>query len=68
MADNTNLSERVDAVAAGAASVEFDGVKVAQHNLQQLDQVARNRAADKAAKKPHRGLRFNKIVPPGGLG
>lgn len=68
MADDTNLQDQVDAVAQGAASVEFDGVKVQNHPLKDLDEVARKRAADAAVKKPHRGLRLSKFVPPGANG
>jgi len=65
MADSQNLSDQVDAVAQTPAAIKFDGVEVSQHGVKDLDEVARNRAADRAVDKPHRGLRFNRIVAPG---
>lgn len=63
-ADN-ELTERVDEVASGPAAATIDGNSVQQHDLGTLDEVARRRQADRAARKPHRGLRFNQLVPPG---
>ncbi len=64
MPDET-LSEVVDEVARGPKSASVDGVSVEQHDLQTLNEVAGQQAANTAAKKTHRGLRFNKLVPPG---
>lgn len=65
MSDEMPLSDVVDEVARGAAAVEFDGVKVQQHSLKDLDEVASRKAASKAVRKPNRGVFFNKLVPGG---
>lgn len=63
-----DLATQVETVAAGAASVQFDGVSVEQHDLKTLDEVAQRKAASKAVRRPHRGLFMNKLVPPGATG
>jgi len=63
MADE--LDETIRQNAAGPAKVAGDAGSVEQHSL--ADQIAADRylASKNAAKKPSRGLRFNKLVPPG---
>jgi hypothetical protein len=60
-----DLQDKIQENAAGPAKVSGDAGSVEQHSL--ADQIAADRylAAKDAAKKKHRGLRFNKIVPPG---
>lgn len=65
MSETNALTERVDEVASGPAAATIDGNSVQQHDLRTLDEIATRRQADRAVKKAHRGLRFNKIVPPG---
>jgi hypothetical protein len=63
MADN--LDDTIRDNAAGPARVSGDAGSVEQHDL--ADQIAADRylAAKDAAKAKNRGLRFNKICPPG---
>ncbi len=60
-----DLQDKIQENAAGPAKVSGDAGSVEQHSL--ADQIAADRylAAKDAAKKKRRGLRFNKIVPPG---
>jgi len=63
MADE--LDETIRQNASGPAKVAGDAGSVEQHSL--ADQIAADRylASKDAAKKPSRGLRFNKLAPPG---
>jgi hypothetical protein len=63
MADE--LADAIRENAAGPAKVAGDAGTVEQHPLG--DQIAADKylAAKEAAKSPSRGLRFNKLVPPG---
>jgi hypothetical protein len=63
MADE--LDDTIRDNAAGPAKVSGDAGSVEQHDLP--DQIAADRylAAKDAANKKRRGLRFNKICPPG---
>jgi hypothetical protein len=60
-----DLQDKIEENAAGPAKVSGDAGSVEQHSL--ADQIAADRylAAKDAAKKKRRGLRFNKIAPPG---
>ncbi len=60
-----DLQDKIQENAAGPAKVSGDAGSVEQHAL--ADQIAADRylAAKDAAKKKRRGLRFNKIAPPG---
>ena len=60
-----DLQDTIQENAAGPAKVSGDAGSVEQHSL--ADQIAADRylAAKDAAKKKRRGLRFNKIAPPG---
>ncbi|MCA9139837.1 MAG: hypothetical protein KDB00_23855 [Planctomycetales bacterium] len=59
-----DLQDEIRENAAGPAKASGDAGSVEQHKL--TDQIAADKhlAAKKAVAKPHRGLRFNKIVPP----
>ena len=63
MADDLNDSIRQNA--QGPAQASGDAGLVQQHSL--ADQIAADKylAGKDAVKKPTRGLRFNKFVPPG---
>jgi hypothetical protein len=67
--DGTVADEQIaDAIrenAAGPVKASGDSVSFEQHSIQ--DQIAADRylASKAASKKPHRGLRFSRIVPPG---
>lgn len=45
-----------------------DGVSTTAHTLTDLIKADQYTAAKRAAGKPHRGLRFNKLIPPGTIG
>ena len=59
-----NLHDAIRENASGPAKASGDAGAVEQHKL--TDQIAADKhlAGKKAVAKPHRGLRFNKIVPP----
>ncbi len=63
MADNFDDTIRQNA--QGPAKASGDAGSVEQHKLS--DQIAADKhlAAKDAVKKKHRGLRFNRFVPPG---
>lgn len=62
MADN--LEDEIRENASGPAKASGDAGSVEQHKL--TDQIAADKhlAGKSGVAKPHRGLRFNKIVPP----
>ena len=64
MADNLNDTIRQNA--QGPAKAAGDSGSVEQHKLSEQIEADRYLASKDAAKQPRRGLRFNKIVPPGG--
>ena len=59
-----NLEDEIRENASGPAKASGDAGSVEQHKL--TDQIAADKhlAGKNAVAKPHRGLRFNKIVPP----
>jgi hypothetical protein len=59
------IADAIRENAAGPAKASGDSISVEQHSIQ--DQIAADRylASKAAAKQPHRGLRFSRIVPPG---
>ncbi len=63
MADD--LKDKIRENAEGPAKAAGDAGSVEQHKL--ADQIAADKylAAKEAAKKKDRGLRFNRLVPPG---
>ena len=64
MSDET-IADAIKENAAGPAKASGDSVSIEQHSIQ--DQIAADRylASKRAASKPHRGMRFTRIVPPG---
>lgn len=64
MPDET-IADAIKENAAGPAKASGDSISVEQHSIQ--DQIAADRylASKRAANRPHRGLRFSRIVPPG---
>ena len=62
MADD--LRDEIRDNASGPAKASGDAGSIEQHNL--TDQIAADKhlSGKDAVRKPHRGLRFNKIVPP----
>lgn len=59
-----DLKQSIEENAKGPAKASGDAGSVEQHKL--TDQIAADKhlAGKDAVAKPHRGLRFNKFVPP----
>ena len=59
-----DLEDEIRDNAKGPAKASGDAGSVEQHKL--TDQIAADKhlAAKDAVRRPHRGLRFNKLVPP----
>lgn len=60
-----DLEDQILENAKGPAKVSGDAGSVEGHRLTDLLEVARYKAAKKAAKSKNRGIRFSKLVPPG---
>ncbi len=61
-----DLAEQLQtAAASGIKSVKADGVEVTAHPLKDMIEADRYLSNKSSAAKPHRGLRFTKLVPPG---
>jgi hypothetical protein len=60
-----NLDDTIEENAKGPAKASGDAGSVEQHPLPDQIEADRYLASKEAAKKPQRGLRFNKLVPPG---
>ena len=65
MAEPQSIAEAIDQNARGPASVTVAGQTVVQKDIEQQIKADEYLAAKQAATKPHFGLRFMKIVPPG---
>ena len=63
MADD--LKDKIRENAQGPAKVASDAGSVEQHNLADQIEADKYLASKEAAKTKSRGLRFNKLVPPG---
>jgi len=59
------LDDAINKNAAGPAQVSSDAGSVTQHKLTDQIKTDRYLESKKAARLKHRGLRFNKLVPPG---
>jgi len=64
MGDET-LADRIEENAGDPKHVEADGVVADQHPLPDQIEADRYLRSREAAEKPHRGLRFTKLIPPG---
>jgi hypothetical protein len=61
-----DLTDRIVEVASGPKSVTSDGTTVTQHSLPELIAAQQKEDTQEGVnQKKTRGLRFNKIVPPG---
>jgi hypothetical protein len=60
-----NLENKIRENAEGPAKASGDAGSVEQHPLPDQIEADRYLASKEAAKQPRRGLRFNKLVPPG---
>lgn len=59
------LSDTIRENATGPAKAAGDAGSVEQHKLTEQIEVDRYLASKEAAKSKRRGLRFNKLIPPG---
>lgn len=59
------LDEVIQSVASGPKSVSTDGTTVQAQDIDSLIKADKHLANKKAIAKSNRGIRFNKIVPPG---
>jgi hypothetical protein len=60
-----NLDEPIRQNAQGPAKASGDAGSVEQHKLSEQIAAAKFLESKEAVKKPSRGLRFNKLIPPG---
>ena len=60
-----NLDQTIRENAAGPAKVSGDAGSVEQHDLESQILADRYLASKEAVAKSNRGLKFNKLVPPG---
>jgi hypothetical protein len=60
-----HLDDKIRENAEGPAKASGDAGSVEQHPLPDQIEADRYLASKEAAKQPRRGLRFNKLVPPG---
>jgi hypothetical protein len=60
-----DLDDTIEQNAKGPAKVAGDAGTVEQHPLPDQIEAAKFLASKEAAKRPSRGLRFSKLVPPG---
>jgi hypothetical protein len=60
-----NLEDKIRENAEGPAKATGDAGSVEQHKLSEQIAADKYLAAKEAAKSKKRGLRFNKLVPPG---
>ena len=65
MAQPETIEEAIEQNALGPASVTVGGQTVVQKDVEQQIKADEYLAAKQAATKPHFGLRFTKIIPPG---
>lgn len=59
-----NLEDDIRQNAQGPAKASGDAGAVEQHKLTEQIAADKHLSSKEAVSKPHRGLRFNKIVPP----
>jgi len=60
-----HLDETIRQNAQGPAKVASDAGSVEQHSLSEQIEADKYLSAKEAVQKTRRGLRFNKLVPPG---
>jgi hypothetical protein len=61
-----DLTDEIEENAAAPKRVAIDGVSVDEHSLPDQIDADRYLKGQTAASKPHAGLRFVKLIPPGG--
>lgn len=65
MSDTIPIEEAIQQNATSPAQVATDAGSVTQHKLTEQIEADRYLSSKQAAAKKNRGLRFNKLVPPG---
>lgn len=66
MPDLDDISDAIGDTATGPKSVTVGGQTVVQQSVDEQIKAAQFVGAQEAKSKPHFGLRFCKLVPPGG--
>ena len=66
MARPTNVTDAIEQNALGPKVIEFEGQKIEQHSIEDQIKADNHAKAQTAASKKGFGIRFQKIVPPGG--
>lgn len=61
----SDLDEQIAENAAAPKSITIDGETVTEHSLKEQIEADKYLAGKNAAARPHAGLRFTKIIPPG---
>jgi hypothetical protein len=61
----SELSDKIKENAEGPRKVETDNTSAEQHSLSDQIKADKHLSSVSAGTTPHRGLRFNKITPPG---
>jgi hypothetical protein len=59
------LASKIDSVAQGPASVRTDAGEVVAQSIPDMIEADKYLAARNATAASNRGLRFNKLIPPG---
>jgi hypothetical protein len=59
------LASKIDTVAQGPASVRTDAGEVVAQSITDMIEADKYLASRNATAASHRGLRFNKLIPPG---
>lgn len=60
-----DLTPTIEESAAKAKSVVIDGQQIERQSLRELIDADRYLKGAEATRQPHRGIRFNKLSPPG---
>ncbi len=66
MPEPTTAAEAIEQNVLGPKRVQVGNQSVEQHSIDDQVKAADFLAARNAAAKPHFGLRFTKLIPPGG--
>ena len=61
------LASKIDTVAKGPASVRTDAGEVVAQSIPDMIEADKYLASRNAPAAAHRGLRFNKLIPPGSV-
>ena len=61
-----SLDDTINELAAAPASTSHDGLTVVERSVGDVIKAEQYRQKVEAVEQPHRGLRFTRLVPPGG--